>query len=322
MPRLIDRLLIEDFSKNSRFKKMSELLGDSIFFSVDNVAKHYFEESEKDVWLVDSFPNIAPPYQTFFMEYRLPNFVNVGGKIKENRVGKNNPYVGMLFQCNEISDENQGLISDFQGDKKSVKWHFLCLPFLWSNNSQDIVSPIYCSYRFLVDEFGQMCKKENGDPMFGTGFFKKEVEELCAKNGVNVESFTKMISNDSNNAVAPFLLAISFMHCKNVTVEQVTPDAPVSKIYHKKHGRPLEKYHILNIEPMRKVLRTEGNSQKTGLKQALHICRGHFKDFSKGKGLFGKFKGLYWWDNQVRGSHQQGIVDKDYNVKTPKESKD
>ena len=65
---------------------------------------------------------------------------------------------------------------------------------------------------------------------------------------------------------------------------------------------------------MKQILRTEGQSQSTGIKQGLHICRGHFKDYTRGRGLFGRFKGLYWWDSQVRGTAEKGIVVKDYRV--------
>jgi len=70
----------------------------------------------------------------------------------------------------------------------------------------------------------------------------------------------------------------------------------------------------LEIEPMKKVLKSEGNIDEVGLQRALHICRGHFKDYSNGKGLFGKHKGLYWWDSTVRGTESEGKIIKDYNI--------
>lgn len=113
----------------------------------------------------------------------------------------------------------------------------------------------------------------------------------------------------------PALLAICFMHCKNVTRIPHGPHLG-SKAKRERHA-PRIRYHTLVIEPMKKILREEGQSEKTGLKMALHICRGHFKDFREGKGLFGKFKDIYWWDSQVRGSLSEGIVTKDYQVDAP-----
>lgn len=51
---------------------------------------------------------------------------------------------------------------------------------------------------------------------------------------------------------------------------------------------------------------------------AMHTCRGHFADYRKGKGLFGKLKGLYWINSHVRGSEEHGVVEKDYAVAAPK----
>jgi len=68
---------------------------------------------------------------------------------------------------------------------------------------------------------------------------------------------------------------------------------------------------------MRTILRKEGQVETQGLEKALHICRGHFKDY-RTEGLFGKHKGMYWLSDHVRGHPRQGLVLKDYNVSTPK----
>jgi hypothetical protein len=115
----------------------------------------------------------------------------------------------------------------------------------------------------------------------------------------------------------PALLTISFLHCKNVTLQQQLSSPPRSKKA-KKHSKPASPritYHILDIEPMKRVLKTEGNIEQNGLKKALHICRGHFANYESGKGLFGKYHGTYWISQHVRGSAEQGIHLKDYRLK-------
>lgn len=47
----------------------------------------------------------------------------------------------------------------------------------------------------------------------------------------------------------------------------------------------------------------------------LHLCRGHFKDYRESSGLFGKLKGLYWFDAHARGSADVGVVEKEYVVR-------
>jgi len=46
----------------------------------------------------------------------------------------------------------------------------------------------------------------------------------------------------------------------------------------------------------------------------VHMCRGHFKEYTEDHRLFGKYTGLYWWQPYVRGQ-KEGIVIKDYEVK-------
>jgi hypothetical protein len=114
----------------------------------------------------------------------------------------------------------------------------------------------------------------------------------------------------------PFWLATSLLHCKNVTAKREPVASKLAKAATSR-GRPRFTYSVLDIKPMTQVLETEGGvGRGVGLKQALHICRGHFKDYRDGQGLFGKHKGLYWWEQNLRGSIEQGVHDKDYRVKT------
>lgn len=118
----------------------------------------------------------------------------------------------------------------------------------------------------------------------------------------------------------PALLAISFMHCKNVKIPPQEPIPKLSRAFQKRHGRPLLRYHTLEIEPMKKVLETEGEIGKNGLKRALHLCRGHFATYTPEKGMLGRKLDApvtVWKPAHVRGSASEGIVAKDYSVKAP-----
>ena len=52
----------------------------------------------------------------------------------------------------------------------------------------------------------------------------------------------------------------------------------------------------------------------TGIKKALHICRGHFVTYTPKHPLFGKYVGTFWKPDHVRGNAKNGIVLKDYKV--------
>ena len=124
------------------------------------------------------------------------------------------------------------------------------------------------------------------------------------------------------SSILPFvhvaLLTISFLHCKNVQLQPVTPShKPLSHKQKRRGDPPFARlaYHVLDITPMKQVLRTEGHEDYNGTKQALHICRGHFADYREGRGLFGKYKGVFWIPQHIRGNLRQGATIKDYHIK-------
>jgi hypothetical protein len=115
----------------------------------------------------------------------------------------------------------------------------------------------------------------------------------------------------------PCLMAVCFMHVKNVVVQRVTPPRAVQKKALKRHGRGLCNYHVLQIRPFKKVLEATGNIGETGIRRALHICKGHFSFYgdkwAHGK-LFGKYEGAIWVPDHLRGSVDEGIMDKMYKI--------
>jgi hypothetical protein len=66
---------------------------------------------------------------------------------------------------------------------------------------------------------------------------------------------------------------------------------------------------------MKRVLDYDGQAHQHGLRHALHICRGHFKTYTADAPLFGTVTGTYWWADQVHGSADLGVVDKDYRLR-------
>lgn len=111
------------------------------------------------------------------------------------------------------------------------------------------------------------------------------------------------------------LRAMSLLSCKNVHTVERPCDPKLVKRYEQRHGHKRPRYYVLDIEPMKQKFRdANGGNDGIALAKALHICRGHFKNFDE-KPLFGKLKGTYWWAPSVRGSAEAGIVDKDYKIK-------
>jgi len=89
------------------------------------------------------------------------------------------------------------------------------------------------------------------------------------------------IGDDVAQLLFPALLTISFMHCKNVFIRSKEPPKKLSNKYRKKSGRDLISYHVLDIEPIRKIFKQFKTGQKAELRRALHLCRAHFKTFTE-----------------------------------------
>ena len=105
--------------------------------------------------------------------------------------------------------------------------------------------------------------------------------------------------------------AMKILACKNVSVIEIP------KQYHnihKKHSAKNRTYTI-SIKPMSTRKKYVGETIHTGEKRAMHVRRGHFADYTKGKGLFGKLKGMFWFDDVVVGAKAYGTVSKTYDLK-------
>jgi len=110
----------------------------------------------------------------------------------------------------------------------------------------------------------------------------------------------------------PALLALSLCHCKNVELQPEDLPQALRRAREKRGRAAVSRFYTLEISSMRRDLEAAGSV--SSLRNALHLCRGHFKDYREGGGLFGKHHGLYWWDLQARGTSTRGEVRKDYSI--------
>ena len=109
------------------------------------------------------------------------------------------------------------------------------------------------------------------------------------------------------------LIAISFLDCRNVALAdaEVAPRA-LAKSHHWRTGEWLTRHKTIVITPMSRLLRAAMESDPEGGREhAMHVVRGHFKRYAE-RGLFGKYKGTYFWHQQARGKMAAGEVQADY----------
>lgn len=256
---------------------------------IDNVADYYFTGTDQENWdLEKHFPNLAPPFEMFWMEHKLPK--KIVSELGDQSIDYVNGRAGVLI----FGTERQNITGD--GMPENIKWVLSMELFIdYGLRHDGVVEGPHGTFWIGVDQ-----------------------------NGVIVDCpWMHNFADPSNTAIVhalfgwthPALLGVCFMHCKNVTVENEPMHPKHAKEVRKRHGIEPVKFRRLIIEPLKQILRREGNSDTKGVPHAMHICRGHFKDYREGKGLFGKYHKIVWQPQVVRGSKGTKLAPREMEIK-------
>lgn len=187
-----------------------------------------------------------------------------------------------------------------------ARWMMKCAIFFQMEPYGPVMGPI--GHQTIQIGGDGAPRKDTGLSMFDSRWLPKEAWQTDSHHGPHGLS-TLWFSG---------LLAISFLHCKNVTIARDdSPDPDLSK-YQRKRGLAPSRivFKTLEITPMKKTLERAQTEHAASLQRALHICRGHFANYES-RPLFGKYQGRFWIPQHLRGAPQQGLVHKTYNVHPP-----
>lgn len=274
-------------------------------FRIDNVAEYAATASFSERCLSEDVPNWMPPFSTIFFEWNHPKeIVFPDGQRKEFTDGQ----VGaLLFSLPPAvaAAEFPRLFRMSEARKETVAR-------LATISSQVLVVSIWHAYSQ---------KPYHGRPMFMDRrafiFIDPQGKHLDSTVAATYPKEEAVEDGDATVHKTLFALGlgIAFCHCKNVTVSESIPGN--SRAWHNPKKGPVFRFNTISIDPMREVLRREGRSEETGLRRALHLCRGHFATYAEDRPMFGRpgAHGSFWIPQHVRGSADQGIVVSDYNVK-------
>jgi len=134
---------------------------------------------------------------------------------------------------------------------------------------------------------------------------------------------TECLENDINKYERFFILGCSVAHitlmllsCKNIVETTIPAPTRLNKKRTLKNKLPICEYKVLEIHPLapRKASAEKQHGPSRGLVR-VHLCRGHFKDYTPDKPLFGKATGRFWWQPSVRGEKKRGVLNKDYLIR-------
>lgn len=302
--RLIDRIRrhglvgIGESSEQARqvYAQLLSYFHEAHVLVADNVIEYYYAMTAKDRWYVDEdFPNIRPPMSVMFIETVHPSGVLMTSGMLPWK-GSTPKSWGALIVVSYPETEAE----------RADRVHITCFPVV-NFHGERIVGPIaLVSYKCRLD---------------GTPFDNQQVSgALFMRIPGSSEQDEQDFYTSMMELTKPFLLAISFMHCKNVpTIEHAPPEA-FNKTWRKRQdGRAsdLVTYRTLDIAPFAASARRAAHEQNEGdpsSRRAMHLMRGHFKTFTEDHPLMGKHVGTYWWNQQVRGDSRRGRVEKDYRI--------
>lgn len=292
-----------------------------VVIKADEVARYMFEEMPEVLDATKDFPNVAPPFPAMAVESLLRGVSRDGrgGKVLAAVVPRRVVWLSQSVETKDSAIAEAAVRSylsmlkrnesPLDGDETKFIAQIASRPPRW-------ISSIVTFDELLFDReplgttataMTMLCIGPDGSIQFddhGRVMSVSSIHPAFQEAGILQEAMTFFY---------PFFLTLSFMHCKNVELKDIPNPPSFERRFVKWNGRPPIRYKELDILPMRKVLRSAAEAHHTGIHQAMHICRGHFKDYRQ-RGLFGKFKDIFWWDQMVRGSETQGVIHKTYNV--------
>lgn len=177
----------------------------------------------------------------------------------------------------------------------------------WLRQGESSLSIPTCFDYFVVPKGNNIAEIRSASTAFGQTFPENYLKE-------QLDNWTKNVTSNFRHTLINVSLLL--LNTKNVESVKVEPPAKLVKKRKKKGKPPLLSYHLLTVTVPRSKRYDTTGSQDTGIKKRVHLCRGHFRYYSKEKPLFGKYSGMVWVQPHVRGSKDQGMVVKDYVVKT------
>lgn len=249
-------------------------------FDITNVADYLYEGSSKEVYdLWKDFPRPMPPFMLTWFEWRTPLRI-----LRQ----------GQLEYCSEGRwfDFHGSLVVAIAREKDDYAYRIVIQPFARKRGEGTV--GILPSIHFALTEQFEVVPPLGTPETVGAAWPGLDYSKWEEARGDLMEAWEY-----SSTIMHVPLLAMSLLNCRNVVTKDLRiPEALQRK--HAKRGHPLQavRYSVIEIQPIIHSVQKATGQRGYG-RAAATIVRGHFKDYQSGKGLFGKYKGLFWWDQRT-----------------------
>lgn len=305
--RLYERMLKHPFPEIEDTGVVVALMDRIPVVVADNVAEYFYAEKVDNWNPMRDLPNLAPPFENFFVEAILRD-PRGGGAVVQAALWVVSVDLSDTVKCAELkatfcdaqSDAELGMKEHINRvEAAGARWHIMSHLFAAVGGAPSDIKHICIGFQGVMPDgsFALSGTGENGALLIAPS------ETLAGLVGIQ----------------SPLSLAVCFMHCQNVRrVENLPSSKTVKRLVNA--GQPVVRFTTLVIDPMKEVLRREGHSEEVGLAKALHICRGHFAHYTEERKLFGKYAKTVWVRQHRRGTLEKGAVVKKYVVASPMSS--
>lgn len=309
-----------------------------VFVKLQNVADYYYNGTPQDEWDLASakdFPNIAPAWPLFIAAWRTPTTYNCNGTILPygNPGAETAVTVAAVEMAAELRPLRWILNIYLQAQQSKLHGDARLAGHTWVPVDADghLYNPPAGSRQehalndFLNSSISAINRGLRRPAIVDSQSWARPTPTLAyailnQRIKFAPDSQYRELVGEVWGALRPALLGLCLAHCGNVaTTTELVPDA-LRKRRAQRGRAPIDRWYTLEIGPIKDVLRNARNpdgSPARSLQQALTICRGHFKTFSE-HGLFGRYKGTFWWGMHVRGNTAAGAIHKDYSIRAEK----
>jgi hypothetical protein len=278
---LIDELMLIQPKPKSRAAVLWRYLPEAQVYRIDDVAR-FVERTRitpgRTLDTTKEIPNVAPLAPVTWVEWNT-----IGLKWE-----KTHCRMGALVVYYEVPEDHEFY--------DSGKWYIEMIPFKYTVDDY-ITYPDFSLLALVAKD--------------GTIVMLRHVPDDDVERSSISEKQSGMVTLETYFA----LTGICFAHCRGVRATEHRQPRQQRRARQRANQPPLFDYRTIDIGPAVGILRKEGHIERNGIAVALHLCRGHFRNYTDEAPLFGKYTGTVYIPMHLRGRDVTRTIIHDYRVR-------
>lgn len=272
-------------------------------------------QAVSDAW--SQTPGVMPPFDSMFVEAEAWDYIERRGFLVHGKTLD----MDEEWDDDRPDDRDRIIMQLAEHRRPEVRAVIVCLVWMRLVDG-DVLGPVSEFHYFVDRQFKIMRYADPNDATADRGIDNRLVDKpivmsspigrIAAEmdNGVPFNAFIRLTG-------AVFVRTCGLMNASNIKlVDGGVTNYGVSR-KRRDAGRLAQvKYSVLRLKVGTKLVPLDrAGGDGTGGGEAMHVVRGHFKDFSE-KGLFGRYKGEryshIWVPQFVKGNPAHGVTVHDY----------